>query len=355
MYKALYRSLLVRTDPEAAHGASFSLLNLLDSLPGGGEVISSLFGTRPQPAEVLGLTFPNRLGLAAGFDKNGIGVRSMARLGFGHIEVGTVTAEGQPGNPKRRLFRLPESEGILNRMGFNNLGSERAAENLRRARRQIAELPEDRRPIIGVNIGKTKTVPLDRAADDYRTSASRLAALADYLVINVSSPNTPGLRDLQTVEALRPILTAVLEQTAAVDRADVRSRLGHIPVLVKIAPDLADEDVLAVCDLVEEVGLDGIICTNTLLDRSVLTGADRRLAEAEAGGISGAPVAERSFEVLRLVRSRIEKTKAVISVGGVQSRADYRARLAAGADLVQGYTGLIYEGPSYARKILSGR
>lgn len=352
MYKALYRSVLVRSDAELAHSASFSLLNLLDSLSGGGDLIGSLFGVRPKPATVMGLTFPNRLGLAAGFDKNGVGVRAMSRLGFGHIEVGTVTAEGQPGNPKKRLFRLAQSEGVLNRMGFNNDGSERAERNLQRARQQIAELPEDRRPIIGVNIGKTKTVPLEQAADDYRVSASRLAKYADYLAINVSSPNTPGLRDLQTVEALRPILTAVLEETRAVDSSDVRSTLGHVPVLVKIAPDLADDDVSAVCDLASEVGLDGIICTNTVLDRSVLTGADRELAEAEAGGISGAPAAARSFEVLRLVRSRVAEDMTVISVGGVQSRADYLARIAAGADLVQVYTGLIYEGPRLAQKIL---
>lgn len=370
MYPLLYRLLISRTDAEAAHRVSFAALRALDALAPARWALRALMrcaaggpsGARraggagspggAEPAEVLGLPFPNRLGLAAGFDKDGAGVRAMALLGFGHIEVGTVTAHGQPGNERPRLFRLPAHAGILNRMGFNNSGARAVALNLRRARAQLDRLPHHRRPVIGVNIGKTKVVPLAGAVEDYRTSARILAPLADYLVINVSSPNTPGLRELQAVEALRPIIAAVKE---IADRAPApRSTLGRVPLLIKIAPDLADDDVAAIVDLALETGADGLIATNTLLDRGGLAGRDRALADAEAGGISGPAVAARSFEVLRLIRERAGDALVLVSAGGVASAADARGRLAAGAQLVQAYTALIYGGPFWAAGVLRG-
>ncbi|GAA2009262.1 quinone-dependent dihydroorotate dehydrogenase [Brevibacterium samyangense] len=354
LYPIIFRTVLVRMDAERAHSLSFSALKALDAVPGARELVRAVFahGTEDR-AEVLGLDFPNRIGLAAGFDKTGTGVRAMAMLGFGHIEVGTVTAHAQPGNPKPRLFRLLDHEAILNRMGFNNPGSRQAAINLRKSRAKVDALPERKRPVIGVNIGKTKIVPAEQAVEDYRTSARVLAPLADYLVINVSSPNTPGLRDLQSTEALRPIITAVREAADAVVE-NPRSTLGHVPLLVKIAPDLADDDVLAVADLAVELGVDGLITTNTTIDRSVLTGADREKAEAEAGGISGRPLAPRALEVTRLVKNRVGDRLTVIGVGGIDSAEDAQARFDAGADLVQGYSAMIFRGPMWVRTLSAG-
>jgi len=356
VYSLAFRTLISHTDSEAAHRLSFGALRALDRVPLIGPVLRTGFaaaaGSTGAPARVLGLNFPNRLGLAAGFDKNAQGVRALALLGFGHIEVGTITAHAQPGNERPRLFRLLDSHGLLNRMGFNNAGARQAAINLRRARRQLEKMPAAQRPVIGVNIGKTKVVSMEDAVEDYRTSARILAPLADYLVINVSSPNTPGLRDLQATDSLRPIIAAVKAEADAVTLTN--SELGRVPLLVKIAPDLADEDVRAVADLAVEMGVDGLIATNTLLDRSVLRGADRALAESQAGGISGRPLAERSFEVLRVLRSHIGETLTIISAGGIETAADARARLGAGADLVQGYSGMIYGGPFWPAQVLRG-
>lgn len=354
MYRLILRTVFVPMDAERAHRVSFAGLRALDRIPGVRSALGALFSTgTAAPANVLGLPFPNRLGLAAGFDKNAAGVRALALLGFGHIEVGTITAHAQPGNPRPRLFRLLDHDAILNRMGFNNAGARAAALNLRLARARVARMPESRRPVIGVNIGKTKVVDAARAAADYRDSARILAPLADYLVINVSSPNTPGLRDLQTAAALEPIVTAV-QEAAAEAVAHPRSTLGHVPLLIKIAPDLDDADVLAVADLALELGVDGIITTNTTIDRGVLTGRDHDRALEEAGGISGTPLAERSFEVLRLVKRRVGDRLAVVSVGGITDARDVRARLAAGADLVQVYSGMIYGGPFWPGRLLRG-
>lgn len=279
---------------------------------------------------VFGVRFPGPLGLAAGFDKDGLGLDTWGALGFGYAEVGTVTAVPQPGNPAPRLFRLPADRALLNRMGFNNHGAGALAARL--ARRHPGAP-------IGVNIGKSKITPPERAVDDYRLSARLLGPLAAYLVVNVSSPNTPGLRDLQAVEALRPILAAVLAETTT-------------PVLVKIAPDLPDPDVDAVADLALELGLAGIVATNTTVSRAGLATPG---AEAlGAGGVSGAPLAPRSLQVLRRLYGRVGDRLVLISVGGIETADDAWERITAGASLLQGYTGFIYGGGLWARQIHDG-
>lgn len=282
--------------------------------------------------EVFGVRFPRPLGLAAGFDKNATCADAWSPLGFGYAELGTVTAQAQPGNPTPRLFRLPADKAILNRMGFNNRGAAFAAEQLRKRATQ---------DVIGINIGKTKVVPAEDAVADYRASASLLGDLADFLVVNVSSPNTPGLRDLQAVESLRPILQAVLESTSS-------------PVLVKIAPDLSDEDVDAVADLALELGLAGIVATNTTISREGLRTPASEVAVMGAGGISGAPVAARSLEVLRRLHARVGGQLVLISVGGITTPEEAWKRIAAGATLLQGYTPFIYGGPDWIRDIHLG-
>ncbi|OBH17318.1 quinone-dependent dihydroorotate dehydrogenase [Mycolicibacter terrae] len=279
---------------------------------------------------VFGVHFPGPLGLAAGFDKDGVGLKTWGALGFGYAEVGTVTAAPQPGNPAPRLFRLPEDRALLNRMGFNNHGAGALAARLAR---DHADVP------IGVNIGKTKTTPAEEAVADYRASARLLAPLAAYLVVNVSSPNTPGLRDLQAVEALLPILAAVRAESTC-------------PVLVKIAPDLADDDLDAVADLCVELGLAGIVATNTTVSRGGL--ATPGVAELGPGGISGPPVARRSVEVLRRLYARVGDRLVLISVGGIETADDAWERITAGASLLQGYTGFIYGGGLWARDIHDG-
>lgn len=278
----------------------------------------------------LGLDLPSPLGLAAGFDKEAAHVDALAALGFGFVEIGTITARPQEGNPRPRLFRLPADRALVNRMGFNNAGAVAAAARLARRR--------DDGVVVGVNIGKTKVA--QDAVADYRESATLLAPHADYLVINVSSPNTPGLRDLQAVEQLEPIVAAVREGAAAGGAATV-------PVLVKIAPDLADEDVDAVADFAVRAGLDGLIATNTTISRSGLVTPAGEVDALGAGGVSGAPVAERSLAVLRRLRARVGTDMVLISVGGVEDGADAAARLAAGATLVQAYTAFVYGGPRW--------
>lgn len=279
---------------------------------------------------VAGLDFPRPLGLAAGFDKNATEVDIWGPLGFGFAEVGTVTAAAQPGNPTPRLFRLSADRALLNRMGFNNDGAAVAA-----ARLQGRVEPEP----VGVNLGKTKVTPADLAPQDYRSSARAVDAVADYLVINVSSPNTPGLRDLQAVESLRPIIEAVRE---------VSSR----PLFVKIAPDLSDEDVDAVTDLSLDLGITGLIATNTTISRDNLgTPGVRQLG---AGGVSGPPVAARALDVLRRIRRRAGDRLILIGVGGIETPRQAWERISAGAALLQGYTGLIYGGPDWIRDIHLG-
>ncbi len=337
-------------DPERAHGLGFLGIRACRAL-GLSPLLRRLTrARRDQEVEVMGLRFPSRFGLAAGFDKGAEGIAALADLGFGHVEIGTVTARAQPGNPRPRLFRLEQDRAVVNRMGFNNDGAAAVRPRLERARRELdASWRGPGRPVIGVNIGKTKAVALEDAVDDYRTSARELAPAADYLMVNVSSPNTPGLRELQAVESLRPILSAVQEES--------RAAAGRrVPLLVKIAPDLADEDVRAVADLALELGLDGIATTNTTIARDGLglRSDPARVAGIGAGGLSGEPLAPRSLEVLRLVREHVGDRLTIIAAGGVTSADDARRRLEAGADLVQGYTAFLYEGPFYAARIVRG-
>ncbi|GAW49496.1 MULTISPECIES: quinone-dependent dihydroorotate dehydrogenase [unclassified Nocardioides] len=345
MYRTFFDRVLARTDPEKAHHTAFRAIRAARPVTG----VRRTPGT---PVSALGLTFPNVLGLAAGFDKNAVGIDALAALGFGHVEIGTVTGEGQPGNPKPRLFRLPDDRAVVNRMGFNNDGAEAVAARLaarteslggRVGRREGRATDVSRPgPVLGVNIGKSKVVPEDEAVRDYEKSARLLVPHADYLVVNVSSPNTPGLRNLQAVEKLEPILTAV------------QSIADGVPLLVKIAPDLSDDDVLAVAELALAVGLDGIIATNTTISRDGLRTPAAKVEEIGAGGLSGRPLTARSLEVLRLLRGRVGPDLTLIGVGGITTVEDARARLDAGATLLQGYTAFIYEGPLWPRRIVKG-
>ena len=331
MYQLLFKVFLRHLDPEFAHSLGVLAIRLM-------RFIKIPQAKSEKPIEVAGLTFSNPIGMAAGFDKNGKLIRELGHLGFGHVEIGTVTAKPQPGNPKPRLFRLPAHRALINRMGFNNEGADVIAQRLRELRERSESSRRRRRvelPIIGVNIGKSKVVELSEAAVDYAYSTEQLAPYADYLAVNVSSPNTPGLRDLQQVSALRPILEVVLQKS-----------LGK-PVFVKIAPDLADEDLVEVAKLAQDVGLAGVIATNTTLDRSKVSGKN----SAENGGLSGAPLAERSKAVLKLLRQQLPAAMALISVGGVETVADVRERIELGADLVQGYTGFVYYGPFWPHKL----
>ena len=324
-YRFIFRAFFQKLDPEFAH-----------ELVVAGLKAARILGLLRAPKSknsypVMGLNFENLLGMAAGFDKNGQLIRELHALGFGHVEIGTVTPRAQPGNPKPRLFRLPKNRALINRMGFNNEGADALAERIRALRNSGVPLP-----VIGINIGKNKDTSAQDAASDYELAATKLAPLADYLVINVSSPNTAGLRDLQQVDALRPILTAVLKVS------------GSTPVLLKIAPDLATSDIEAVTALVNELNLAGMVATNTTISRANLIAESNT---GELGGLSGPMLQERALEVLDLIRAALAKDKTVISVGGVFTRSDLQQRIDRGADLVQGYTGFVYGGPAWAKSL----
>ncbi|MGH3180476.1 MAG: quinone-dependent dihydroorotate dehydrogenase, partial [Streptosporangiaceae bacterium] len=302
MYRLLYRVVLRRVPAEAAHHGGFWLIRLAAAVPGAAWLLGRWLRPRDPVLRVraLGLEFPGPLGLAAGFDKDARGTRGLAALGFGFVEVGTVTARAQPGNERPRMFRLTADRALVNRMGFNNAGAAAAADRLRRSggpdRRRRSGGPGGR-PVVGVNIGKTKAAPEEEAAADYAASARAVAGVADYVVVNVSSPNTPGLRDLQAADRLRPVLVAVRTALDAA-AADRRRPKGRVPLLVKIAPDLADADVDAVADLALELGLDGIIATNTTVSRDGLASPPSQVAAAGAGGLSGPPLRGRALAVL---------------------------------------------------------
>ena len=348
VYRWLFDHALVRVDAETAHRAGFGALRA--GRPALAQLDRVVHRRHPgRPVQAMGIEFPGVLGLAAGFDKNAEGIDALAALGFGFVEVGTVTGEPQPGNPKPRLFRLPRDRAVVNRMGFNNDGAEVVAERLagRRLKQRAATGSGDR-VVLGVNIGKTKAVPEDDAdavIADYEKSTRLLAPYADYLVVNVSSPNTPGLRDLQSAERLRPLLQAVRRA------ADSVTAPHRVPLLVKIAPDLADADVLAVADLVVELGLDGIVATNTTISREGLASTEAEVERAGAGGLSGAPLRARALEVLRLLRDRVGPDLTIIGVGGISTAADARERLSAGATLLQAYSAFVYEGAGWPRRI----
>jgi dihydroorotate dehydrogenase len=351
VYRAVYRVVLRRLPPEAAHAVGFWLIRAAAAAPFCARVLRRFLAPRDPVLRVraLGLDFPGPLGLAAGFDKDGHGVAGLAALGFGFVEVGTVTARPQPGNAKPRMFRFPAERALVNRMGFNNAGAAALAARLR-------ALPGARgapgsRPVVGVNIGKTKAAGDDAAIADYVTSARLVADAADYVVVNVSSPNTPGLRDLQAADKLKPLLGAV---RSALDEASPRRR---VPLLVKIAPDLADADIDAVADLALGLGLDGIIATNTTISRAGLRDS-AAVADAGPGGMSGAPLRGRALEVLRRLHARTGDRLVLIAAGGIESADDAYERLAAGATLLQAYTAFIYEGPLWPHRVqaaLAGR
>ncbi|WP_405182056.1 quinone-dependent dihydroorotate dehydrogenase [Nocardia sp. NBC_01377] len=333
MYTLVLR-LMFLVPPERIHHLVFAAMRLAARFAPARWVLNRLLVSDDPILRntAFGVDFPAPLGLAAGFDKNADGVDVWGPLGWGFAEVGTVTAQAQPGNPAPRLFRLPADHALINRMGFNNHGAARAAGQLRA---RTSTVP------IGANIGKTKIVEPADAAADYATSAALLGPLADFVVVNVSSPNTPGLRDLQAVESLRPVLQAVLDEV-------------RVPVLVKIAPDLSDDDIDAVADLAVELGLAGIVATNTTIRRDGLRTDAAEVAAMGAGGLSGAPVADRSLEVLRRLYRRVGDRVVLVSVGGIETPDQAFERILAGATLLQGYTGFIYGGLFWTRKVHRG-
>ena len=336
MYPTLFKLVLTRIDPEQAHHLAFEVIRWLPRL-GLGPALQRF--TRPRTdigVDTLGLHFVSPFGVAAGFDKDGHAVIGLGRLGFGHVEVGTLTAIAQPGNPKPRLFRLIPDRAVVNRMGFNNGGAEAAVARLRQVRATV------NRPVLGINIGKSRVTAVEDATADYLVSTVALAPIADYLVVNVSSPNTPGLRGLQELDQLAPLLRAV------------QDKAGGTPLLVKIAPDLTDDEVTRIAGLTVELGLDGIIATNTTISRDNLLTDPAVVSAAGAGGLSGAPLNDRSLAVLRLIRACVPADLCVISVGGVETAEQVAERLAAGATLVQGYTGFLYRGPLWARQVNRG-
>ncbi|XAS69316.1 quinone-dependent dihydroorotate dehydrogenase [Micrococcaceae bacterium Sec5.7] len=344
VYPIFFRLAFSWMDAERAHTIGFKGIRFAHT-SGAGRLLQK-FTAPPASLETtaFGVTFPSPFGLAAGFDKEGHGIEALAELGFGHVEVGTITGKAQPGNEKPRLFRLVEDRAVINRMGFNNDGAAAVAPRLKSARAALQRRHAGVRPVIGVNIGKSKVVELGEAVDDYLISARTLAPAADYLVVNVSSPNTPGLRLLQNVETLRPLLKAVGEEA---DKAAGR----HVPLLVKIAPDLSDEDLDDVARLALDLKLDGIIATNTTISREGLKSPQDKVEACGAGGLSGAPLKNRSLDVLRRLRAATGDKLTLVAVGGVETARDVQDRLDAGATLVQGYTAFLYEGPLWAARI----
>ena len=400
----MYRVLLRRLPAETAHAAGFWLIRAAGAVPGGAWLLRRWLAPRDPVLRVraLGLDLPGPLGLAAGFDKDARGADALGALGFAFVEVGTVTAQAQPGNPRPRMFRLPADRAVVNRMGFNNAGAAAAAEQLRRRRDRWRRSESSGRwgrwgslgrddgegqsgrwgrwgrwgslgrggghpVVVGVNIGKTRAAAPDEAIADYVASARLVAGVADYVVVNVSSPNTPGLRDLQAVSSLRPLLAAVRAALDDVARGtagkpdDVADGTAgkpgstrRVPLLVKIAPDLADSDIDAIADLATELGLDGIIATNTTIARPGLTSDPAQVAAAGPGGLSGAPLRPRALEVLRRLHARAGDRLVLVAAGGIETADDAWERIAAGATLVQAYTGFIYGGPRWPRRVQDG-
>lgn len=331
-YKSIIRKVLFQFDPEVVHHFTFNLIKLLMKLPFAAKIIRGQFGFEHPSLErkVFGLTFKNPVGLAAGFDKNALLFDEFAQYGFGHVEIGTVTPKPQPGNPKKRLFRLREDEAIINRMGFNNDGADEIVARLKKKRSDV---------IIGGNIGKNKTTPNENANEDYLICFEKLFDHVDYFVVNVSSPNTPNLRELQDKEPLTRLLNALQERNKA--------KKNPKPILLKIAPDLTDEQLLDIIDIVTDTEIDGVIATNTTISREGLASSNRE----ETGGLSGKPVRERSTEVIRFLAEKSGRAFPIIGVGGIHSAEDAKEKIEAGADLVQLYTGFIYEGPGLVKQI----
>lgn len=325
MYNQIIRPLFFRFDPEEIHNKSFSMMRSMRSLGLLKPFLGNKINTDKRlEREVFGLRFPNPVGLAAGFDKNAEAYQELSQLGFGFIEIGTVTPKPQVGNPKKRLFRLVEDEAVINRMGFNNLGLEAAVSKLKENKGKV---------LIGGNIGKNKDTPNEQAVDDYLISFEALFPYVDYFVVNVSSPNTPNLRDLQDKEPLTKLLVALQQEN---DKKGKRK-----PILLKIAPDLSDSQLLDIVDIVKITSIDGIIATNTTIGREGLKSVNKK----EAGGLSGKPLTARSTEVIRFLHENSGGSFPIIGVGGIHSAKDALEKLDAGASLIQLYTGFIYKGP----------
>ncbi|EJL90579.1 dihydroorotate dehydrogenase [Pantoea sp. RIT-PI-b] len=334
MLYPIVRPALFKLDPERAHELTFQQLRFISGTPLEGLIRQSL---PSRPVTCMGLTFPNALGLAAGLDKNAECIDAFGAMGFGFVEVGTVTPLAQPGNDKPRMFRLVAAEGIINRMGFNNHGVDHLIANVKKSRFK---------GILGINIGKNKDTPVEKGKDDYLICMEKVYAHAGYIAINISSPNTPGLRTLQYGEALDDLLSAIkLKQKELQER-----HLKYVPVAVKIAPDLSEEELIQVANSLVRHEIDGVIATNTTLDRSLVTGL--KYAD-EAGGLSGRPVQSRSTEVIRRLAQELQGRLPIIGVGGIDSLVSAREKIAAGATLVQIYSGFIYKGPGLIKDIVT--
>ena len=331
MYNRLVKPILFLFDPEKVHYFSFFMIKVLSAIPGVSSLIRGLYQVK-HPAlerEVFGLKFPNPVGLAAGFDKNAVLYKQLSNFGFGFIEIGTLTPKGQPGNPKKRLFRLKEDQAIINRMGFNNEGVDDA----------VKRLKKNKNVLIGGNIGKNKVTPNEEAVNDYIYCFNALFDHVDYFVVNVSSPNTPNLRALQDKEPLTHLLATLKNLN---DKKE-----NPKPILLKIAPDLTNEQLTDIVDIVTTVNIDGVIATNTTLSRDGLQSAHK----TEAGGLSGKPLTKRSTEVIRFLVKESKNAFPIIGVGGIHTPEDALEKLDAGAALVQLYTGFVYEGPALVKKI----
>lgn len=335
---SFFRPLLFKFDPETAHHLTLQLVRLAGILPPARWLLQAMYPAPEKPVEVFGLKFKNPVGLAAGYDKDGIAIRGLAGLGFGHLEIGTVTLRPQPGNPRPRVFRLVEDQAVINRMGFPGEGATKVMRRLTTHKRN------PKSALIGLNLGKNKDTPLEEAADDYVSLVRTFYTLADYLSINISSPNTIGLRRLQG----RDMLTNLLSDIAEVRQTIVLGRGGNTPILVKLAPDLSEEELEDAIEAILQTGLDGVIATNTTLERTGL----RSQQQTETGGLSGSPLRLRSEAVLRQVLKMLDGRIPVVSVGGIMSPEDAKRRLDMGAALVQVYTGLIYAGPGLVQKII---
>jgi dihydroorotate dehydrogenase len=339
MYRHFIKPIFFLLPAERAHYTAMNLLRFVHGIPGMPSLLRGMFAIKKKSLQrmLFGLTFDNPVGLAAGFDKDARWVDELSSLGFGFIEIGTLTPKAQPGNDKPRLFRLPTDEALINRMGFNNGGAAAAAERLRKRSSRI---------IIGGNIGKNKNTPNEEAVNDYLSCFETLFEHVDYFAVNVSSPNTPGLRALQEKEPLLQLLNAL--------QAANNKKAQRKPILLKIAPDLTDEQLNDIIDIVRESKIDGVIATNTTIAREPLNTASQEVKTIGAGGLSGKPLTKRSTEVIRYLKEKSNNAFPVIGVGGIHTAADAIEKLHAGADLVQVYTGFIYEGPGIARKICEG-
>lgn len=337
---AVIRTLLFFLPAETAHHFTMWALTDMAYFPPTAWVLKKIYKTKNNPVTVAGITFPNCVGLAAGFDKNAQYVDALALLGFGHIEIGTVTPLPQPGNDKPRLFRLPADKALINRMGFNNKGVDVAAAHLQKRKTKI---------IIGGNIGKNKLTPNENATDDYEKCFKRLYATVDYFTVNVSSPNTPNLRELQD----KAPLTALLNRLVAIRTINIQNGLPTRPIFLKIAPDLTNTQLDEIIEIVTQTGIDGLVATNTTIDRSGLKTPKNSVENIGAGGLSGLPLQKRSTEVVRYLHQKSGGKIPIIAVGGIMTAADAKEKLDAGASLVQLYTGFIYSGPGVVSQIAS--